>query len=295
MFREKFVQYLRFEKRYSQNTILAYTKDLDQFSSFLNSEYSITDIREVNHTIIRSWIVQLVEQSITPRSINRKLSTLKSLYKFLLSEKLITSNPVSLIKAPKVSKKLPVYVEENNMDKLLDEIEFKNSFSGLRDRLIIEIFYFTGIRLSELINLQNHDLDIKTKKLKVLGKRNRERIIPISDVLVESISRYLDVKKSSFLQTESDDYLLLTDKGKKLYKKFVYRKVNLYLGKVSTIHKKSPHVLRHTFATHMLNNGADLNTIKEILGHSNLAATQIYTHNTIEQLKSIYKQAHPRA
>jgi integrase/recombinase XerC len=295
MYKERFIDYLQFEKRYSEHTITAYSKDIDQFMEYLKNSYGISDFKKVTHSIIRSWMVELVEQSVSPRSISRKLSSLKSLFKYYNAQGILKKNPTHLLQAPKVSKKSPIYLEENSMNLLLDDVHFDNSFSGHRDKLIIEIFYFTGIRLAELININNNDVDIQSKKIKVLGKRNKERIIPISNELTESIIRYIKVKDLIFSGKESDHYLLLTDKGRKLYKKFVYRKVNLYLSQVSTIHKKSPHILRHTFATHMLNNGADLNTIKEILGHSNLAATQIYTHNTIEQLKTIYKQAHPRA
>lgn len=295
MYKERFIKYLQFEKRYSQHTIIAYSKDIDQFSDYLLDSYGITDLSMVNHSIIRSWMVNLVEQKISSRSINRKLSSIKSLYKYCIAQGFLENNPTNLIKAPKISKKLPVYVEERSMNLLLDEIKFEDSYGGFRDKLIIELFYFTGMRLAELINLKTTDVDVQEKKIKVLGKRNKERIIPVSNELTKSIIRYIEVKELNFVEQEPDAHLLLTDKGRKLYKKFVYRKVNSYLSQVSTLHKKSPHILRHTFATHMLNNGADLNSIKEILGHSSLAATQIYTHNTIEQLKTIYKQAHPRA
>ena len=295
MYSERFIQYITFEKRYSPNTIIAYQKDLSQFFDYIASEYNIKNIHDINHSIIRSWIVHLANDSISSRSINRKLSTLKTFYKFLLKENLIKQNPLTKILPPKTKKRLPEFVNREKMDLLIDQVEFGDNFRGIRDKLIIEIFYFTGMRLSEMINLTDTDVDIKNLKVKVLGKRNKERIIPFCYELRDLIIQYKEVRNKEIEITEPVDYFIVTEKGKKIYKKLVYRIVNSYLSKVSTLQKKSPHVLRHTFATHMLNNGADLNAIKEILGHANLAATQIYTHNTIENLKTIYKQAHPRA
>lgn len=295
MFSERFIQYITFEKRYSPNTIIAYQKDLYQFFDYIASEYNIKNIHDINHSIIRSWIVHLANDSISARSINRKLSTLKTFYKFLLKENLIKQNPLTKILPPKTKKRLPEFVNREKMDLLFDQVEFGDNFRGIRDKLIIEIFYFTGMRLSEMTNLTDTDVDIKNLKVKVLGKRNKERIIPFCNELRDLIIQYKEVRNKEIEITEPVDYFIVTEKGKKIYKKLVYRIVNSYLSKVSTLQKKSPHVLRHTFATHMLNNGADLNAIKEILGHANLAATQIYTHNTIEKLKTIYKQAHPRA
>jgi len=245
--------------------------------------------------MIRSWIVSLVSNSISSRTINRKISTLKSYYKFLLKENIVKTNPMVKIISPKTNKNIPEFVAKEKMDILFDDIEFGNDFEGTRNRLIIELFYFTGMRLTELIELKDKDIDENNQRLKVLGKRNKERIIPFSNVLLDSIKNYRLAKDKILEGKESNNYLFITSKGKKIYEKLVYRVVNSYLGKVSTLKKKSPHVLRHTFATHMLNNGADLNAIKEILGHANLSATQVYTHNTVEKLKSIYKQAHPRA
>ncbi|MCD4789881.1 MAG: tyrosine-type recombinase/integrase [Bacteroidales bacterium] len=295
MFSERFIQHITFEKRYSPNTIIAYQKDLRQFFDYIASEYDIKNIHDINHSIIRSWIVYLANDSISSRSINRKLSTLKTFYKFLLKENLVKQNPLTKILPPKTKKRLPEFVNREKMDLLFDQVEFGDNFRGIRDKLIIEIFYFTGMRLSEMVNLTDTDVDIKNLKVKVLGKRNKERIIPFCNELRDLIIRYKEVRNKEIEITEPVNYFIVTEKGKKIYKKLVYRIVNSYLGKVSTLQKKSPHVLRHTFATHMLNNGADLNAIKEILGHANLAATQIYTHNTIENLKTIYKQAHPRA
>jgi len=295
MYSEKFIQYITFEKRYSPNTIIAYQKDLYQFFDFIAGKYNIKNIHDINHSIIRSWIVHLANDSISARSINRKLSTLKTFYKFLLKENLIKQNPLTKILPPKTKKRLPEFVNREKMDLLFDQVEFGDNFRGIRDKLIIEIFYFTGMRLSEMINLTDTDVDIKNLKVKVLGKRNKERIIPFCNELRDLIIQYKEVRNKEIEITEPINYFIVTEKGEKIYKKLVYRIVNSYLSKVSTLQKKSPHVLRHTFATHMLNNGADLNAIKEILGHANLAATQIYTHNTIEKLKTIYKQAHPRA
>ena len=290
-----FINYLKFEKRYSPHTITAYTKDLDQFDSFLKSEYDVLNANEVSYQMVRSWIVGLIELNISARSVNRKLSTLKSYFKYLVREELINENPMPKVQSPKTSKKLPVFVDRESMETLFSEDIFSSDFDGTRNRLIIEMFYMTGIRLSELINLKNFDIDFYQQSIKVLGKRNKERIIPISAGLIDSIKKYIEIRDKNVEVSEQNDYFYVTIKGKKLYEKLAYHIVNLYLGKVSTLQKKSPHVLRHTFATHMLNNGADLNAIKEILGHSNLAATQVYTHNTIEKLKTIYKQAHPRA
>lgn len=247
----------------------------------------------ISHYEIREWIVYLMENNISARSINRKISTLKSFFKFLHREGHITKNPLLKISSPKNQKKLPSFVEKNKMDLLLDKIEFANDFEGVRDSLIIEILYLTGIRLSELINIKLTDVDFGEKAIKVLGKRNKERLVPITNELINSINYY--IKHRNQLKHIENNYLLLTQKGEKVYPKLIYRIVNRYLELVTTIEKKSPHVLRHTFATHMLNNGADLNAIKEILGHANLSATEVYTHNTFEKLKSIYKQAHPRA
>lgn len=290
-----FIDYLKFEKRYSPHTITAYEKDLGQFDSFLASEYEVTKVNDVSYQMVRSWVVDLMENDVSARTVNRKLSALKSYFKYLTKEGLIRKNPMPRIQSPKTSKKLPSFVEADSMEKLFSDDVFSDDFEGVRDRLIIEMFYMTGIRLSELINLKDSDIDFYQQNIKVLGKRNKERLIPIPLGFIDSIKNYLALRNKNVEVVEQKDYFYVTIKGKKLYKKLAYRIVNSYLGKVSTLQKKSPHVLRHTFATHMLNNGADLNAIKEILGHSSLAATQVYTHNTIEKLKNIYNQAHPRA
>jgi integrase/recombinase XerC len=288
--RDKFLQYLQYEKRFSSHTILAYSTDLSQFYNYLQANYQAKELSDINHMLIRSWVVQMMEQKISPRTINRKITTLKTFYRFLLRQGLVKDNPMLKIQSPKTSKRLPVFVEKEKMDILLDNIEFSDDEEGIRNKLIIEMFYATGMRLSELINLKQKNIDLAAGQLKVLGKRNKERIIPFSNELKQNIEAYLSVKPG-----KNDEYLFLTKTGKKMYEKLVYNIVKQYLSLVTTTAKKSPHVLRHTFATHMLNNGADLNAIKELLGHANLSATQIYTHNTVEKLKNIHKQAHPKA
>jgi integrase/recombinase XerC len=287
-----FCDYLTHQRRYSLHTVTAYKKDLEQFQQYLNTEFETTSFKNVSPTFIRSWIVYLIEHEISARTINRKISSLKSFYKYLLKNNIVENNPLLKIITPKTSKRLPVFVGENEISDLLNNIKFENSYEGVRNQLILELFYATGTRLSELIELKINDIDFSNSLIKVLGKRNKERIIPIGKNLSEMITKYI-VERDSL--AEKENFLFLTKNGKKLYPKLVYEMVNYYLSKVTTISKKSPHVLRHTFATHMLNNGADLNTIKEILGHANLSATQVYTHNTIEKLKNIHKQAHPKA
>jgi integrase/recombinase XerC len=290
--KERFLAYIQFEKRYSPHTVTAYKTDLDQFFGYLSKQYSITDIREVNPPMIRSWLVLLMENQVGTRSVNRKLTTLKSFYRYLLKEGVTDENPMRKVTSPKVAKRLPVFIDKDRMDQLLDQREFGEGYPGLRDRLILELFYATGMRLAELVNLKESDIDFHHDTIKVLGKRNKERLIPFSKKFESLLNPYLDEKRSSFGET---DDLFLTDKGRKIYPKMVYRIVTGSLGGVTTMEKKSPHVLRHTFATHMLNNGAELNAVKELLGHASLSATQVYTHNTIDKLKKIYKQAHPKA
>ena len=285
---KKFLNYLKFEKRYSDHTLVAYKTDLNQFISFILLEFEIENLKEVSHSIIRSWIANLLDSGISSRSVNRKITTLKSLFKFLLMEDFITENPTQKIVSPKNTKKLPIFLEESKMEDLFKEINFPETFEGERDKLILDVFYMTGIRLIELINLNVSDIDFQNSTLKVIGKRNKERIIPLPPILLDKLKKFSE-------NNNINNTFFVNSEGVKLTPKKVYVIVNKYLSMVSSLEKKSPHVLRHTFATHMLNNGADINTIKEILGHSNLSATQVYTHNTIERLKSIYKQAHPRA
>ena len=287
---QRFLNYLQFEKRFSNHTIIAYKTDIVSFSAYFKEVYNAELIQEVSYSIVRSWIVYLMQNKISPRSVNRKITSLKTFYKFLLRENIVLDNPMLKIQSPKMAKKLPVFIEKQNMDVLLDNIEFGDDFEGSRNKLIIELFYATGMRLSELINLKQVDVNLFDCQLKVLGKRNKERIIPFNKELKHKIDKYIALKEQN-----KNDYFFISTKGKKLYEKFVYRLVNNYLSQVTTVQKKSPHILRHTFATHMLNNGADLNAIKELLGHANLSATQVYTHNTVEKLKNIHKQAHPKA
>lgn len=291
--KDNFLQYLQFEKRLSPHTVISYNIDLDQFITYLKDSYQVDAIEGVDHLIIRSWIVSLMELKVSARTINHKITALKTFYKYLLRQKAVTDNPMPKIQSPKISRRLTVFVEKDNMDKLLDNVEFGDDFAGIRNQLIIELFYATGIRLAELIGLKEKNVDLYNFTIKVLGKRNKERIIPFADSLKPKIKKYLDQKQK--ISSIKNDCFFVTEKGNKLYEKLVYRVINNYLSMVTTIEKRSPHVLRHTFATHMLNNGADLNAIKELLGHSSLAATQVYTHNTVEKLKTIHKQAHPKA
>lgn len=292
MYIEKFIGYLTFEKKFSHHTILAYKNDLQQYSEFCLLNSAIPELNE-DYKIIRHWIVSLIEKEITPRSVNRKITTLKSYYRFLQRDGIIALNPMQKILSPKMKKTLPFFVEKKQINELLDSKDiFGTDYVGSRNRLIIELFYMTGMRLSELINLKLADIDLSSLTIKVLGKRKKERIIPINITFKNTIVEYLSERSG---MQPANNFLFLTKKGSKVYEKLIYRVVTEYLNLISTIDKKSPHVLRHTFATHMLNNGADLNAIKELLGHANLSATQIYTHNTFEKIKQVYKQAHPRA
>lgn len=294
MLRERFIQYIQFEKRYSSYTVISYRNDLNQFFSYLEQEYQISDIKKVDHFQIRSWLASLMEHDISARTVNRKITTLKSFFKYLIRESIITDNPMIKIISPRISKRIPAFVEKDKMDILFDKIDFGEDFEGVRDKLIVGIFYLTGMRLSELVNLTLFDVDLQKRLIKVLGKRNKERLIPFTVSMEKPIIDYLKLR-SEIISDSENKFFFLTKKGEKIYQKLVYRIINYYLGIVTTLDKRSPHVLRHTFATHMLNNGADLNAIKELLGHSNLSATQIYTHNTIEKLKNVYKLSHPKA
>jgi integrase/recombinase XerC len=289
---QTFINHLKFEKRYSKHSLIAYQTDLLQFAAYLKEQYSATELRDIQATFIRSWLVKLMETGLDPRSINRKISTLKSFYKYALKSGWVDISPMGKISSPKVPKRLPVYIEAEKLDLLLDHIEFTSDFNGLRDHLILELFYGTGMRLSELIGLTVQDVDLRQLQLKVTGKRNKQRIIPLFQALAKQIEKYIDQRNT--IQS-TNDCLLVLESGKPLYPGFVYRLVKEKLSLISTQQKRSPHVLRHSFATEMLNKGAELNAIKEILGHANLSATQVYTHNTIEKLKDAYKKAHPRA
>lgn len=286
-----FFDYLAYEKRYSSHTVTSYKNDLSQFILYINPHQEDLNIAEVNYQQIRAWVSVLIKNKISARSVNRKLSSLKSFFKFLQRQQVIEINPMSKISGPKTPKRLPVFVDEHQMEDLFTEIAFEEGFTGMRDKLILDLFYQTGIRRSELTHLKEVDVDLFNSTIKVLGKRNKERIIPISLSLKRNLESYLRVKQELNL---SNIMLLVSEKGHTLSDQSVYRSVKKYLSQITTIQKKSPHVLRHTFATHLLNNGADINAVKDLLGHANLSATQIYTHNTIEKLKKSYKQAHPR-
>lgn len=288
----KFIEYLGFEKRYSKHTLVAYENDLRQFAAFLQETYEVSELSEVKATFVRTWLASLLENKMNPRSVNRKITALKSFFKYSIRSGWIDVNPMSKITSPKTSKRLPEYVESDKLDLLLDHSEFSDDFEGKRDHLILELFYGTGIRLSELLGLRIQDVQLRTSQIKVTGKRNKQRIIPLTNPLQQQIRDYLILRESI---SSNEGNLFVFEDGRPLYSVFVYRLVNRYLAKVSTRKKKSPHVLRHSFATEMLNKGADLNAIKELLGHANLSATQVYTHNTIEKLKAAYQLAHPRA
>lgn len=296
---QQFINYLNYEKHFSNHTVRGYQNDLAQFSTFIVQQFEIESPILISHQHIRTWLVDLMNNNIEPRSIARKLSALRSYFKYLLKEELITTNPVAKVQAPKVAKKLPSFIEEQNLSILFDrqvnnnqEAIFSNDFEGQRNRLILLLFYTCGVRLSELIELKTIDFDKYRQTIKVLGKRKKERIIPITKELNLEIQNYLVSKVQHGLNNEQ---LFALSSNNKMYPKAVYNIVKRFLSMVTTIDKKSPHVLRHTFATHLLNKGADLNAIKELLGHASLAATQVYTHNSIERLKNIHKTRHPRA
>ncbi len=306
----RFIQYLQYEKRFSPHTVTAYQNDLNQFFIYtvtcgnktLDSDTIITkvealtsDLTSITYNDIREWIVELMNHQQTAKTVNRKIATLRTFFKFLIRDGIINNNPASKIQAPKIPKRLPVIIAEEKIISLLssDDI-FENSFTGLRDKLIIELLFGTGIRLAELVGLKENDIDIHALTIKVLGKRNKERIIPINSELKHLLIAYQELKKNQYFDNNSLTFIV-TSKGTSAYSKMIYLIVHKYLSHISTQDKKSPHVLRHSFATSLLNHGADLNAIKDLLGHANLSATQIYTHNSVERLKSIYKLAHPKA
>ncbi len=291
---KSFIDYLKFEKRYSAHTIQAYQDDLISFLDYVALEFGETAVAGINPAMIRSWLASLKDAGLSSRSVNRKISSLRSFYKYQIRSGVVEQSPMTAVTSPKVSKRLPVYVEEKDMAELLDTLRFPDDWEGWTDRLLLAIFYHTGMRLSELMNLRENQVDSSKRTLKVLGKGNKERVIPVSPVLIKGIEEYMR-KKRKELEAPDTQFLLVGAKGKKLYPKYLYRSVHKYLAQVTTIEKKSPHVLRHTFATHLMNQGAELNSVKELLGHASLAATQVYTHNTIEKLKDVYKKAHPKA
>ena len=292
---QSFIDYLKFEKRYSSHTIRSYHDDLIQFFSFLNTQFGTFNLEEISTSFIRSWLASLKDENVTSRTINRKISTLKSFFKFLLKQGKIENSPMGNIISPKINRRLPVFIKEKDLAELTKTLNTNTEdWDGLNTRMLITVFYSTGMRLSELINLKERQVDFSRKQLKILGKGNKERIIPAGVELLEVIKGYMNEKRKVF--DKSDDVLLVSSKGKKLYPKYAYKLVRSILtDEIKTLDKKSPHVLRHSFATHLMNNGANLDAVKELLGHASLASTQVYTHNTIEKLKNVYKKAHPKA
>ena len=291
---QQFLDYLSFQKRYSNHTIVSYKNDLSAFFDFLLIQFGDMPLAEIKPTFIRSWLADMKQHGMESKSINRKISTLKSFFKYQLRQQTILVSPMTAIISPKVNKRLPQFVDKKDMTTLLSLVEFPDTWTGKTDALILELFYNTGIRQAELTGLKETAVSKSNSTIKVLGKGNKERIIPVSNQLMNKLDIYIADKRKLLIDFD-EDVMLVTLSGKKLYPRYVYNAVNKYLGKVTTIDKRSPHVLRHTFATHLMNNGADLNAVKELLGHSSLAATQIYTHNTIEKLKDIHKKAHPKA
>ena len=291
---QSYLDYLKYEKRYSIHTITSYQTDLVNFIDFLELQFGGSSLEGVNHNFIRSWLAHLKEKGLTAKSLNRKISSLKSFFKYQLKIGAIETTPMAKVISPKIGSRLPVFIKEEDTKKLVEGLsQSTEDWKSLNAKMLITIFYATGMRLSELINLKDRQVDFSNSQVKVLGKGNKERIIPVSKEILEAIREYQLLKKKGFEIT--DDVLLVTEKGKKMYPKYAYLLVNHILGKTNTLDKKSPHVLRHTFATHLMNNGADLNAVKELLGHSSLASTQVYTHNTIEKLKNVHKKAHPKA
>lgn len=286
-----FLEFLQFEKRSSAHTIKSYQTDLEQFQKYLLFQYDCAEPEAAKAPMLRSWVVSMMEEGLNPSSINRKIAALRTFYGYLKKKKHIDSDPTKILSALKTRKKLPAFVEEKSMEMLFEEGTFTDDFEGLRDRVIMELLYGSGIRLSELVELELKDLNLPARTIRVFGKRSKERIVPVSTSLVQLLQKYIEQRAPE----ENTDILLLTDSNKAIYAVFVQRKVKQYLSAVTTLSQKSPHVLRHTYATHLLNRGADLNAIKELLGHANLAATQIYTHNSIEKLKKTHQQAHPKA
>ena len=281
------------EKKYSVHTITAYINDVTTFQEFIEVNFETQNLEEINYSLIRSWIVSMVDNNISNSSVNRKIQSLKAFYKFLLKTKQIEINPLLKHKALKTPKILQIPFSEKELDQVLNNLKFPDGFDGFRDQLIIDLFYTTGIRRSELINLKIFNVSLLTNTMKILGKRNKERILPILPIISQKIQQYLSERTQLEYITDNDYFFLLSN-GHKLNDSFVYRLINHYFSNVSEKVKKSPHILRHTFATHLLNNGADLNSVKELLGHSSLASTQIYTHNSLAELKKVYNNAHPR-
>lgn len=292
-----FFDYLKFEKRYSRHTLISYETDLRSFFDYVSRQFGETPLQEISHVFVRSWLAELKEKhKLTSKSINRKISSLRSFFKYHLKRGAITVTPMAKVTAPKISRRLPVFVKETEVKELLETLNLAaEDWKSLNARLLITLFYATGMRLSELIGLRERQVDAARSQVRVLGKGNKERVIPVSVELLGTVREYQQLKRKEFGPAGKDELLLVTEKGRPLYPKYAWLLVNQWLGQASTLDKKSPHVLRHTFATHLMNNGADLNAVKELLGHASLAATQVYTHNTIEKLKDVYKKAHPKA
>jgi len=287
-----FRQYLRFEKRYSQHTQIAYQNDIEQFKKFVIEQFNLQDPGKITHFHIRSWLATLKDDAQTARTVNRKLSSLNSFFKYLLKKQLVGRNPVSLLHAQRLPERLPAYLKEKETELLLEELQYDEGFKGFTDRMICELLYQTGMRRNELLQLKETDIEWSLKQIRILGKGNKERLVPVSAVLLETIKEYIAEKQK--LEEYDRNHLLILENGMPLYAGYIYRTVKRYLNIITTQQKKSPHVLRHTFATHLLNNGANIQAIKDLLGHSSLAATQVYTHNNIEKLKEIHKLNHPR-
>ena len=285
--------YLELEKKYSPHTVLAYLNDIGFFENFLKEEFDQDTLFEVNYSQVRSWIVSLADAGVSNNSINRKMSSLKSFYKFLLKTKQVAASPLLKHKSLKTPKKIQIPFSEKEVDNVLNHIQYPEGFEGVRDKLIIDLFYTTGIRRTELIHLQVANINYSNSTIKVLGKRNKERILPVLPIVSQQLDLYLQ-ERARLQQIKDASFLLLSLKGVKLNDSFVYRLINTYFSNVSEKVKRSPHILRHTFATHLLNNGADINSVKELLGHSSLASTQIYTHSSLSELKKVYGNAHPR-
>ena len=291
---DAFLDFLRFERRYSPHTIVSYQTDLGQFAAYVKSAYDLADPAQATHPLIRGWVVELMQQDLDPRTVNRKVACLRSYYKFLLRAGTIAANPMLRIKAPKMAKKLPEFVPEEALNNMLNSFEFGDDFAGQRDQLVLEMLYGTGIRLSELMGIHADDVSLGAGTVRVTGKGNKQRIVPLNPTLMRVLERYQARRAHEFGALAGP--LLLTDKGEPMYEKFVYRTVKHYLSQITTsAAQQHPHALRHAFATHLLGKGADLNSIKELLGHASLAATQVYTHLSVDRLKSVFEKAHPRA
>lgn len=291
---QSFLNYLKFEKRYSQHTVVAYQNDLQQFFDYAIVQYQAAELADIATTYIRSWLATLKGDKITAKSINRKASSLKSFFKYHIRTGGLPTTPMWSVTTPKIGKRLPEFVKEADIESLFRYLQFPDDWKGKTDRLLLLLFYHTGMRLSELVNLKEGQADFSKKAIKILGKGNKERVVPAAPELMQEMKSYLQHKRKE-IATPDTTYFFVRDNGKPLYAKYVYLVVKKYLSEITTLNKKSPHILRHTFATHLANNGADLNAVKELLGHSSLASTQVYTHNNIEKLKDAHRKAHPKA